>query len=110
MIVLPGSLQLPNGATATGKIHVETLLIKQRGDMVGLDKPTTSFGRLLVTGGEIFVGIRKGNEELHLAPGKTIAIIVFNSNLFFPALNAVLHFLFLFLTNISPPVTKKPSK
>ena len=74
VMILPGSLQLPNGVTVTGKIHVETLLIKQRGDMVRLDKPTTSNGRLLVSGGEIFVRIRKGNEELHLAPGKGIYI------------------------------------
>lgn len=74
VIVLPGSLQLSNGITATGKIHVETLLIKQRGDMVRFDKPTTSFGRVLISGGEIFVRMRKENEELHLAPGKGIYI------------------------------------
>ncbi len=74
VIVLPGSLQLSNGQVATGKIYVETLVIKQRGDMVKLDKPTTSFGRLLISGGEIFIRIRKDNEELHLAPGKTIYI------------------------------------
>lgn len=74
VIVLPGSLQLSNGQVATGKIYVETLVIKQRGDMVKLDKPTTSFGKLLISGGEIFIRIRKDNEELHLAPGKTIYI------------------------------------
>lgn len=72
--VLPGSLQLLNGQTASGKIHIETMLIKQRGDMVRLDKPTTSFGRVLISGGEIFIRIRKENEELHLAPGKFIYI------------------------------------
>lgn len=74
IIVLPNSLQLSNGQTASGKIHVETFLVKQKGDMIRLDKPTTSFGRILVSGGEIFVKIRKDNEELHLAPGKTIYI------------------------------------
>ena len=74
VIVLPMSLQLSNGQLATGKIHVETMLIRQRGDMVRLDKPTTSFGRVLISGGEIFVRIRKDNEELSLAPGKTIYI------------------------------------
>ena len=74
VIVLPGTLQLANGLAATGKIYVETVLVKQRGDMVRLDKPTTSFGRILISGGEIFVRIRKENEELHLAPGKTIYI------------------------------------
>jgi hypothetical protein len=74
VIVLPGSLQLSTGQVATGKIYVETILVKQRGDMIKLDKPTTSFGRILVSGGEIFVRIRKESEELHLAPGKTIYI------------------------------------
>ena len=74
VIVLPGSLQLSNGQAVTGKIHVETILIKQRGDMIRFDKPTTSFGRVLISGGEIFVRIRKGNEDLHLSPGKIITI------------------------------------
>ncbi|MDB5221960.1 MAG: hypothetical protein JWN83_627 [Chitinophagaceae bacterium] len=80
VIVLPASLQLSNGQLATGKIYVETMLVKQRGDMVRLNKPTTSFGRILVSGGEIFVTIRKENEELHLAPGKTIYIKYNDSN------------------------------
>lgn len=80
IIVLPGSLQLPNGQIATGRIHIETMLIRQRGDMIRFDKPTTSFGRVLISGGEIFVRIRKENEELHLAPGKTIYIKYNDSN------------------------------
>lgn len=74
VIVLPQSLVLTGGAYATGKIHIETMLIRQKGDMVRLDKPTTSFGRVLISGGEIFIRIRKESEELHLAPGKTIYI------------------------------------
>jgi hypothetical protein len=74
VVVLPQSLLLQNGQLATGKIYIETILVKQRGDMVRLDKPTTSSGRLLVSGGEIFIRIRKENEELHLAPGKGIYI------------------------------------
>jgi len=35
-----------------------------------MDKPTTSSGRLLISGGEIFIRIRRENEELHLARGK----------------------------------------
>jgi hypothetical protein len=74
VVVLPQSLALPNGQLAAGKIYIETILVKQRGDMVKLDKPTTSFGRLLNSGGEIFIRIRKENEELHLVPGKGIYI------------------------------------
>ena len=74
VIVLPQSLLISNGQLATGNVYIETMLIKQRGDMVRLDKPTTSSGGVLISGGEIFVRIRKENEELHLAPGKTIYI------------------------------------
>ena len=74
VIVLPQSLMLPSGQLASGKIYVETILVKRKGDMVRLDKPTTSFGRVLISGGEIFIRIRKENEELHLAPGKGIYI------------------------------------
>lgn len=74
VMIQPGSLLLPNGQIATGRIHIETLLIRHRGDMIRFDKPTTSFGRVLISGGEIFIRIRKENEELHLAPGKGIYI------------------------------------
>ena len=80
IIVLPQSLVLSNGQTATGKIYVETILVKQRGDMVRLDKPTTSFGRVLISGGEIFIRIRKENEELHLAAGKGIYIKYYDTS------------------------------
>lgn len=66
------SLLFPNGLPVTGKIYVESFLIKQKGDMVRMDKPTTSNGRILISGGEIFIRLRKENEELHLAPGKNI--------------------------------------
>lgn len=72
--ILAQSLLLTNGQQATGKIYIETLLIKQKGDMIKVDKPTTSFGRVLISGGEIFIKVRKENEELHLANGKGIYI------------------------------------
>ena len=74
VIVQPQSLALSSGQLATGKIYIETMLVKQRGDMVRLDKPTTSLGRVLISGGEVFIRIRKESEELHLAPGKGIYV------------------------------------
>ena len=74
VIFLPQSLLLPNGQIATGKIYAETMLIKERGDMVKYDKPTTSQGRILNSGGQVFIRLRKENEELHLASGKTVYI------------------------------------
>src|SRR5438045_2327381 len=70
-VIVPSScLELSNGQQATGKIYIETIIVKQRGDMVRLDKPTTSNGRVLVSGGENFIRIRKENEELQLIQGK----------------------------------------
>lgn len=74
VIILPSSLQFPNGQLVTGKIHIETMIVRHKGDMVRLDKPTTSFGRVLISGGEIFIRIKKENQELQLAPGKGIYI------------------------------------
>lgn len=70
--LLSQSCLFPNGALVTGKIYIESFLVKQKGDMIKLDKPTTSNGRVLISGGEVFVKLRKENEELHLAPGKSI--------------------------------------
>ena len=74
VIILPQSLALSSGQPATGKVYVETMLVKQRGDMVRLDRPTTASGRVLVSGGEVFIRIRKESEELHLVPGKGIYV------------------------------------
>jgi hypothetical protein len=78
--ILPQSLLLTNGQPATGRIYIETLLIKQKGDMIKMDKPTTSFGRVLISGGEILIRVRKENEELHLANGKGVYIKYYDSS------------------------------
>ena len=62
------------GQSITGTVNVEMLLVKKKGDMVRLNKPTTSNGRLLVSGGEIFIRLKKDNQELQLAPNKKIQL------------------------------------
>ena len=74
IILTPSSLVLPNGTPATGKVFVETMLIRQKGDMIRMDKPTTSNNRILVSGGEVYIRIRKETEDLHLAPNKRIYV------------------------------------
>ena len=77
------------GLPVTGKIHLELLLVRKKGDMVLLNKPTSSNGRMLVTGGEIFIRLFKDGQEIHLAPNAKIyfkyfdAPIVSNMKLFF---------------------------
>ena len=72
LILTTQSLVLPNGVAATGKVYAETMLINKKGDMVKMDKPTTSNNRILISGGEVYVKFRKDAEELHLAPNKRL--------------------------------------
>lgn len=62
------------GIAVTGKIHVELFIIKKKGDMVLMNKPTTSNGAMLVSAGEIFVRLKKDGQEITLAPGAKINI------------------------------------
>jgi hypothetical protein len=56
------------GQTVDGKVYIEARLIKTKGDMVLLNKPTTSNGSMLVSGGEVFVSVSKNGQQLQLAP------------------------------------------
>ncbi len=57
------------GQTLTGKVTVEMILVKKKGDMIRLNKPTTSNNRLLVSGGELFISLNKNGQNVQLAPG-----------------------------------------
>jgi hypothetical protein len=72
--VAPQSLLSSNGQIAFGKVYAETLLIKDRGDMVRFDIPTSSLGRILNSGGQVFIRLRKGTDELRLVSSRTIYI------------------------------------
>lgn len=75
---------IPGGPLATGRIQVEAMLIRKKGDLIKLDRPTVSNGRQLVTAGEVFVSLKKNGNDLMLAPGKKIGIKfsdVLNSNI-----------------------------
>ncbi len=63
-----------SGAVVTGKIQVELFIIKKKGDMVLMNKPTTSNGSMLVSAGEIFIRLKKDGQEINLAPGAKINI------------------------------------
>ena len=62
------------GQSVTGTVQVEILLVKKKGDMIRLDRPTISGGRLLVSGGEIFLRLKKSGQELSLAPNVKLTL------------------------------------
>ena len=68
----PHSVQSMAGQVITGTVQVEVMLVKKKGDMIRLNLPTTSNGRLLVSGGEVYIRLKKDNQELQLAPNARI--------------------------------------
>ena len=82
-IVTPLGIQLtfpPNcctngaGQIVTGKVQVELQVVKKKGDMIRLNKPSTSNDSLMVTAGEIFIRLKKDTQTIHLAPNVRINI------------------------------------
>jgi len=60
------------GVPVTGRVYVEVRLIKTKGEMVMLNKPTISNGNVLVSGGELFISVSKNGQALQLAPNAKI--------------------------------------
>lgn len=62
------------GQPITGKVRVEIMLLKKKGDMVRLSKPTTYNDSLLVAAGQIFISLKKDGQTVQLAPNAKINI------------------------------------
>jgi hypothetical protein len=56
------------GQPVTGKVQVEVQLVKKKGDMIRLNKPSTYNDSLLITAGQIFIRLKKDGQVLQLAP------------------------------------------
>lgn len=62
------------GAAVTGRVDVQISYVKSGGDMIRMNRPSASLNRLLVSGGQLFVGMKKDGNALHLAPGVKLSI------------------------------------
>jgi hypothetical protein len=78
VLVFPPSFCTGSTVPTSGKVAVEMIHLKQKGDMVRMDIPTMSYDRLLVTGGSIKIRITYNNQELQLAQGKTVYVKIVN--------------------------------
>lgn len=63
-----------NGTPVTGAVSIELKEIYNKSDMVLSDRPTMSNGRILISGGEIFIGATANGQELRLATNTNILI------------------------------------
>jgi hypothetical protein len=75
--VFPPAFCAGGSVPVSGKVAVEITLLKQKGDMIRMDIPTMSYDKLLVTGGSLKIRVTYNNQELQLAPGKTVYMKIF---------------------------------
>lgn len=61
-----------SGSPVSGNIDFELQEIFSAGDMIASGKMTSSGGKLLASGGEMFINATQGTSQLQLAPGKTL--------------------------------------
>jgi len=70
----PNSCATAAGQIITGKVQVELILVKKKGDMIRLNQPTMYNDSLLVTAGQIFIRLKKEGQTVQLAPNVRINI------------------------------------
>ncbi len=60
------------GTVPSGDIKRESLILLKKGDLISMSMPTVSNGRLLISGGAYFLGLKNNNADLSVAPGKKL--------------------------------------
>ncbi len=63
-----------DGTPVKGAVSIELKEIYDKSDMVLSDRPTTSNGKLLISGGEIFISATVNGQELRLATNTNILV------------------------------------
>ncbi len=71
-----GAFKFANGGAVTGKVKTQVTHLQKKGDFIRLALQTTSFDRLLATGGAFFIRVTKDGQELVLEPGKNITLLI----------------------------------
>ncbi len=57
-----------------GKIDIEILYLRTKGELMANDKPTTSGGKLLISGGVVKITASQNGQEIKIATGKAFKI------------------------------------
>ncbi len=57
-----------------GRLDVEILVLRKKGDFIAYNLPTSSLGRQLISGGVVSVKVRQNGQEVRLALGKAIKV------------------------------------
>lgn len=70
----PANLQTASGAPLKDSITIELKELTSRDEQLIAGAPASSDGQMLITAGSFFLGIRQGDEDVELKPGKTLRI------------------------------------
>lgn len=68
------SLVDETGDFVVGPVDISVVEVPKKGDMIWLNKTTTSGGKLLISGGAFFVGMEHKGQPVKTAPGKIVRI------------------------------------
>ena len=63
-----------NNQALKGKLEIEVLILRTKGELIAHDKPTISNGRLLISGGVVFLTAKQNGVEVKLSQNKTIKV------------------------------------
>ena len=76
----PFSCVTPAGVPVTGPVTVEWNLVKSKGDMIRMNRASSSHNRLLVNGAGLSIALKKDGQPLQLAPGIHLSIDFYEAN------------------------------
>jgi len=76
----PFSCVTSGGLPVTGQVTVEWSFVKTKGDMIRMNRPNSSYNRLLVNGGQVFISLKKDGQVVQLAPGVKLGINCVETN------------------------------
>src|SRR5262249_9245855 len=68
----PGSLEREDGTPLQGDIDISVIELTNVNDLFKSNAATISNGKLLVSGGSYFIGMKNGNSKIKIKKGKSI--------------------------------------
>jgi len=70
----PFSCVTAAGVPVTGEVTVEWNIVQSKGDMIRMNRPNSSYDRILLNGGQVFITLKKDGQVLQLAPGIKLGV------------------------------------
>ena len=74
LTVPANGLIINNGTVPAGIVKRESLLIHKKGAFIAMNMPTTINGKLLITGGAFFLGLKNNNNALAVSAGNKLTV------------------------------------